>query len=130
MFCRFIESSFDSFVFSYTILFKREYLKSYGELWENHMKRNVTNQFPKEIWKTLNEPDMIDHPDLDSFVFCKVVDSDGVQLDKNKDFPKVDEELEDDYDTASEFYEEGSCLFLRYVLVKDLVLEGKVILLM
>ena len=92
------------------------------------METNVTNHFPKEIFSKLNEPEMIDHPDLDSFVFCQVVDRAGVQLDKYTDFPKVGEE--DDYDRVSELYNEGSCLFLRYALIKDLVLEGKVILLM
>lgn len=95
------------------------------------MKRNVTDHFPKDKWKALNEPDMIDHPDLNSFVFCKVVDSEGVQLDKYKDFPKVDEDSEDgNLDRTLEFRKEGDCLFVRYAIVKDLIYEGKVILLM
>jgi len=91
------------------------------------MKRNVTDHLPKEVWKTLDEPEMIDHPDLDSFVFCKVVDREGVLLDKYKDFS---DELGDDSDRIPELYIEGSCLFLRYSLVRDLLSEGKVILLM
>jgi hypothetical protein len=94
------------------------------------MTRNVTDHFPKDIWKRLNDPDMIDHPDLDSFVFCKVVDSDGVSIDKNQDFKvRREEGLEENFDRNLEFYKEGTCLFLRYLLVKDLVEEGKIILL-
>ncbi len=78
------------------------------------MRRSVTDHIPKEGWRKLNEPSMIERPSHDSYVFCKVV-RDGVDI----------------YDNGQEVrYDLGSCLFARYGVVRDLVSEGKVDLLM
>jgi hypothetical protein len=42
---------------------------------ERHFRRKVTGHFPQEIWKKLDEPEMIDAPDLDTYVFIRTKES-------------------------------------------------------
>jgi hypothetical protein len=37
------------------------------------LQTTVTNRFPQDVWRSLDEPDMIDEPDLDQYVMIKVV---------------------------------------------------------
>ena len=94
------------------------------------MKRSVTDHLPKEAWKKLDEPEMIVRPNLNSFVFCRVLDEEGVSLDNNMG---LDVELDSTQDSESEMYQhfqEGSQIFARYAVVRDLILKGQVELMM
>ena len=93
------------------------------------MRRSVTDQIPKEAWRKLDEPDMIDRPSLDKYVFCKVVFKDGVVINNHKGI-EIDQDEEFNGVEPERHYDCGSCLFARYGVVQDLVAEGKVDLLM
>jgi hypothetical protein len=90
-------------------------LKSYGELLEKHLSRTVLNHLPQEAWKKLDEPEMVEEPDWDRFVFCRVMQEDGVEIGT----------LEDMQEHAT-----GSCLIARYGAIQQHVLKGRIQLLM
>lgn len=76
---------------------------------------------------------MIDSPDLEQFVFCRVLET--VQIDVtgapntlNDDM--ANDEDEDDFGDNVQEQQAGSYLIVMYRTVRDLVLEGKVELLM
>ncbi|KAL7531446.1 hypothetical protein ACHAXR_004046 [Thalassiosira sp. AJA248-18] len=109
------------------------YLRQYGELLEKHYRRTVLNHLPKENWKKLDDKEMIDSPDLEQFVFCRVLET--VQIDVtgapntlNDDM--ANDEDEDDFGDNVQEQQAGSYLIVMYRTVRDLVLEGKVELLM
>mmetsp|Transcript_31728 Transcript_31728/g.57444 ORF Transcript_31728/g.57444 Transcript_31728/m.57444 type:complete len:274 (-) Transcript_31728:80-901(-) len=97
-----------------------DYLKEYGQLTERHLRRTVLDHLPKDAWKKLDEPEMIDTPNLDQFVFCKVLET--VEID-NHDAQGNDDD--DDEDGIQE-HKAGSCLIARYSAIRDLVLKGKI----
>eukprot|EP00553_Chaetoceros_curvisetus_P000225 CAMPEP_0204630042 /NCGR_PEP_ID=MMETSP0717-20131115/19448_1 /ASSEMBLY_ACC=CAM_ASM_000666 /TAXON_ID=230516 /ORGANISM="Chaetoceros curvisetus" /LENGTH=354 /DNA_ID=CAMNT_0051647155 /DNA_START=27 /DNA_END=1091 /DNA_ORIENTATION=- len=116
-----------------------DHLKTYGALYRGHMERSVTNNFPKEAWKKIDEDEMIQRPNLDTFCFCRVLDDQGVQIDsnaginsQNEDDDDIDEDDEDDEDEEPSVndYDPGSLLFVRYRAIRDLVREGRVELVM
>ena len=116
-----------------SIVNKVSYLRQYGELLEKHYKRTVLNHLPKEAWKKLDEPEMIDSPALEQFVFCRVVEN--VQIDVSGETKILDREYEqddedEDYGDNIQEHAAGSYLIVMYKLIRDLVLEGKVELLM
>lgn len=110
------------------------YLRQYGELLEKHYRRTVLNHLPKEAWKKLDEPEMIDSPDLEKFVFCRVLET--VQIDVASEPNTLNEDMADDDDDEDDFgenvqeHQAGSYLIVMYKKVMELVLEGKVELLM
>ena len=74
---------------------------------------------------------MIDSPDLEQFVFCRVIET--VSIDVSGETNALNEDLandEDDYGDNVQDHAAGSYLIVMYKQVKDLVLEGKVELLM
>ncbi|KAL7513165.1 hypothetical protein ACHAXN_010245 [Cyclotella atomus] len=103
------------------------YLRQYGELLEKHYRRTVLNHLPKEAWKKLDEPEMIDSPNLEEFVFCRVLEP--IQIDVSGDTTGDNEEGEDLIDTIQE-HGAGSCLIVMYKSIREFVLDGKVELLM
>jgi hypothetical protein len=84
------------------------YVQQYGELLERHLRRTVLDYLPKDAWKKLDEEEMIDSPNLDQFVFCKVL-----------------ERVEIDMDGIQE-HQPGACLIARYDAIREFVLEGKI----
>merc|ERR1712032_585780 len=105
------------------------YLKQYGELLENHLCRTVLNNFKKEAWRKLDEPEMIDSPDLDEFVFCKILESVEIDnRDKKAEVPLNDDNVDDDGDVQE--FEAGKMIIARYSAIEDFVLQGKVELVM
>jgi hypothetical protein len=76
---------------------------------------------------------MIDTPDLEQFVFCRVVET--VQIDVRGELGVLNEDLvndDDDDDNYGENIQEhaaGSYLIVMYRQIRDLVLDGKVELL-
>jgi hypothetical protein len=78
---------------------------------------------------------MIDTPDLEQFVFCRVVET--VQIDVRGELGVLNEDLvndddNDDDDNYGENIQEhaaGSYLIVMYKQIRDLVLDGKVELL-
>jgi len=116
-----------------------EYLKTYGGLVERHLNRTVLNAMPKEAWRKLNEPDMIDSPDLDAYVFCKVLETveiDSSTGDKKKkatstarDDDDSDEDDEDEMGSSIQEHTVGSFLIARYAAIQKHVLEGRIVLL-
>jgi hypothetical protein len=104
-------------------------LSEYGQLFENHMCRSVTDHIPKEAWRKLDEPSMIERPNLNNYVFCEVVHEEGVVIDNHKGMD-IDQDEELNGVEPERHYDPGSYLFARYGVVRDLVSEGKVDLLM
>lgn len=119
-----------SFLSSSIFPFQRLYLRQYGELLEKHYRRTVLNHLPKEAWKKLDEPEMIDSPDLEQFVFCRVVET--VQIDVRGELSALNEDLdnEDEFGDNIQEHAAGSYLIVMYKQIRDLVLDGKVELLM
>mmetsp|Transcript_2120 Transcript_2120/g.3129 ORF Transcript_2120/g.3129 Transcript_2120/m.3129 type:complete len:283 (+) Transcript_2120:86-934(+) len=99
-----------------------KYLKSYGELLEKHFKRTVLDHLPKDAWKKLDDPGMIDSPDLNKFVFCRVL-HERVEIDNT-----LEGEEKDDMNIQE--HQQGACLIVRYGAIKSLLSEEKVELLM
>jgi len=116
-----------------------EYLKTYGGSVERHFNRTVLNAMPKEAWRKLNEPDMIDSPDLDAYVFCKVLETveiDSSTGDKKKkkstsarDEDDSDEDDDDEMGSSIQEHTAGSFLIARYATIQKHVLEGRIVLL-
>ena len=116
-----------------------EYLKTYGGLVERHFNRTVLNAMPKEAWRKLNEPDMIDSPDLDAYVFCKVLEtveidsSTGDKKKKARSSARDDDDSDDDDDdemgSSIQEHTAGSFLVARYATIQKHVLEGRIVLL-
>jgi hypothetical protein len=81
----------------------------------------------------LDEPEMIDSPNLEEFVFCRVLEP--IQIDTSGDNTNdLDGELngrdgEDLVDNMQE-HAAGAYLIVMYKSIRDLVLDGKVELLM
>jgi len=101
------------------------------------MQRSVTDNITKDAWKKLDEPEMIERPNLDSYVFCRVL-VDEVTLNNQiglEDIGLGGNGGEDDEGgagglTQEETFRSGSQLFVRYAVIRELILEGKVELLM
>ena len=131
--CRIFFASFSLQESNFHLLFtQRAYLRQYGELLEKHYRRTVLNHLPKEAWKKLDEPEMVDTPDLEEFVFCRVTET--VQIDVTDEVKALNEDLndddEDDFADNVQEHREGAYLIVMYKKIRDLVVEGKVELLM
>lgn len=96
------------------------YLKGYGELLESHFNRSVLDHFPKKPWRKLDEPEMIDRPNMDRFVFCKALET----VEINNHDPLSGEEQQSEFNIQE--HQTGECLIVRYNAIRELVLEGKV----
>ena len=94
---------------------------------EKHYRRTVLNHLPKEAWKILDEPEMIDSPNLEEFVFCRVLEP--IQIDISGDNNEDDDGGDELIDTIQE-HAEGACLIVMYKSIREFVLNGKVELLM
>ncbi len=97
------------------------------------MRRSVLDQIPKDLWKKLDEPHMIERPNLDNYVFCEVVHEEGVVINNHRGIEVEednDEELNGMGVEPERHYDAGSFLFARYAVIRDLVFEGKIELLM
>lgn len=105
---------------------KIKYLRQYGELVEKHFRRTVLNHLPKEAWKKLDEPEMIDSPNLEEFVFCRVLEPIQIDVSGDNNEEEGGEEL---IDTIQE-HGAGSYLIVMYKSIREFVLDGKVELLM
>jgi hypothetical protein len=93
------------------------------------MERTVTNNLQKEAWKQLDAPEMIDRPNLDTYVFCNVLDEAGVIVNNYLGL-NLSEEAQEDGGARQQHFAKDSHIFVRYRAVRDLVTEGKVELLM
>lgn len=49
-------------------------MKDFHALLEQHLQTTVTNHFPQEAWKRLDEPDMIEQPDLEQYVMVRALE--------------------------------------------------------
>jgi hypothetical protein len=85
-------------------------LKEYGAMMERHMRCTVLDRFPQDVWKKLDEPEMIDQPDLDTYVFIKCISDVVIPAEEHRSVA-------------------GTFLIVRYSRVRDFILEGKVELL-
>jgi hypothetical protein len=84
---------------------------------ERHLNRTVLDHFPQDVWKKLDDPEMIDEPDLDTYVFIKT--RENVVIDSGtEDNPGLQQ------------HAAGTCLIVLYKRIRDLLLEEKVELLM
>lgn len=104
-------------------------MKAYGELFQGHMERTVTNHLQKGAWKRLDAPEMIDRPNLDTFVFCNVLDEAGVIVN-NYEGLNLSEETQEEGGARQQHFSKDSHIFVRYRAVRNLVTDGKVELIM
>jgi DNA replication complex GINS protein SLD5 C-terminus len=111
-------------------------LRTYLKLLEGHLHKTVLDHFPpQQVWKTLDAPEMIDEPDLSTYVFCRskedvtIADGDG---DGDRAHPiRYDDTDDFDRDAAASYRAAaGVCLIVRYSRVRNLFLQGKIELLM
>ena len=70
---------------------------------------------------------MIDGPNLERFVFCRVLEP--IVIDLRRENENDENEEEDLIDSIQE-HGEGACLIVMYETVREFVLDGKVELLM
>ena len=75
---------------------------------------------------------MIDTPNLEEFVFCRVLET--VQIDvsgenNGTDIAELLGEEDEDYGDTIQEHHAGACLIVMYKTIRDLVLEGKIELL-
>lgn len=80
------------------------YLKSYGELYESHLRNTVLDHVP-EAWQRLDEDTMIDKPDYDSYHFWLAKEA----IDKN--------------DTE---HDKGTCLVAKYKDMREMMVKDQV----
>mmetsp|Transcript_10386 Transcript_10386/g.9997 ORF Transcript_10386/g.9997 Transcript_10386/m.9997 type:complete len:96 (+) Transcript_10386:88-375(+) len=95
------------------------------------MRRTVLTHLPNGgNWDKMDEPQMIDKPNLDSYVFCRI--SETVELDNHKGLEGVipDDDEDEELGGSIQEHQSGSYLFVRYAVIRDLVLEGKAELLL
>eukprot|EP00573_Skeletonema_grethae_P004339 CAMPEP_0201693866 /NCGR_PEP_ID=MMETSP0578-20130828/6319_1 /ASSEMBLY_ACC=CAM_ASM_000663 /TAXON_ID=267565 /ORGANISM="Skeletonema grethea, Strain CCMP 1804" /LENGTH=301 /DNA_ID=CAMNT_0048179465 /DNA_START=64 /DNA_END=969 /DNA_ORIENTATION=- len=109
------------------------YLRQYGELLEKHYQRTVLNHMPAEGWKKLDDPEMIDSPDLEQFVFCRALEP--IEIDVSGEPNALndggeEEDDDDDYGDNLQPHDAGAFLIVMYKKVRELIAEGKVQLLM
>lgn len=81
------------------------------------MRRTVLDHIAKVAFRNLDEPEMVDSPDLDQYVFVKV-----------KEKAVIDTGTEDD--SFPEEHQAGKTLITRYSVVRDSFAQGKVELLL
>jgi DNA replication complex GINS protein SLD5 C-terminus len=111
-------------------------LQEYGLLLEGHLQQTVTNHFPQEAWKALDEPHMITPPStwLQGYVFCHVKESCTIDIggsgmsSSQSQFSHEDDDKDDD--EHERYQKAGDCIIVRYHKVRPLLQEGKVELLM
>ena len=84
---------------------------------ERHLRTTVLDHFPQDVWRKLDEPEMIDEPTLDTHVFIKAKETVDINMG-TKENPVLRQ------------HPEGSCIIVQYSWIRDLFLEGKVELLM
>ena len=95
------------------LLFQVEFLKGYGQLLESHLRHTVLDHVSKEALKRLDEPEMIDQPDLDQYIFVKV-----------KETSEINSGTEDE--PFAQEHQAGTTLITRYSVVRELFGQGKV----
>jgi len=68
-------------------------------------------------------------PDFNEFVFCRVTETVEIDNDMRGNNEEGEDE-EDEYERGIQEHSAGSCLIARYGSVRELILQGKVLLLM
>jgi hypothetical protein len=117
------------------------FLQDYGLLLEGHLQQTVTNHFPQEAWKALDEPHMISPPSdwLHGYVFCHVQESCTIDSGKtsssqsqfSQDHDDHDDDDDDEYEQQALHYQKaGDCSIVRYHQIRPLLEQGKVELFM
>ena len=94
---------------------QKSFLKEYGTLLEGHLRATVLDHFPQDVFKQLDEPEMIDEPDLETYIFIRC--KEDVLIDNATD------------NTQPDWHEKGTVLIVRYSRIRELLLENKVELL-
>lgn len=90
------------------------FLDEFYELLEGHLQKTVTNHFPQEAWKRLDEPEMIEKPRLDEYVMVRVFED--CTLRKGSEEART--------------LEEGSNLIVNYREVRTFLESGALQLIM
>lgn len=89
-------------------------MKDYLSLLEGHLETTVTNHFPQEAWRRLDEEEMIEKPDLDEYVMVRVMEDSTLRKGSEEARP----------------LEKGSNLIVCYREVQSLLELGAVQLIM
>lgn len=112
------------------------FLQEYGLLLEGHLQQTVTNHFPQEAWKALDEPHMISPPAdwLEGYVFCHVKESCTIDIGTTtssfSQFSQDDNDDDEEQQQALQYHQAGDCIIVRYHKIRHLLEEDKVELLM
>ena len=96
------------------------FVQDYTQLWKQHMETTTTSHFPQTVWKTLDDPEMIPSPNLDTFCWVRVVDE--VTLSPSS---WTQTEYEDEDDDELDVYHKGDKLILPYRAAKPLIEQGQ-----
>ena len=90
-----------------------DFLKGYGTLVENHLRRTVLDHISKDALKNLDDPEMIDTPDLEQYVFVKIRETCEFDLGVEEE-PNIQQ------------HDAGTTLITRYNVIRELFIQGKV----
>ena len=96
------------------MLFQVFFLSDFKQLLEKHLQTSVTDHFPQEVWKRLDEPEMIEQPDSDQYVMVRVLEDSTIR--------KGSEE--------ARTLEKGSNLIVNYREIRPFLESGALQLLM
>jgi len=94
------------------------------------MRRTVLNQLPESGgWKKFDEPEMIERPDLNNYICCRILEN--VEVDNHTGHDLRTGHTDEDMNLGGNIQElkAGTVYFVRYAVVKDFVEEGKIELL-
>uniref|UniRef100_A0A7S1BFA1 DNA replication complex GINS protein SLD5 n=1 Tax=Corethron hystrix TaxID=216773 RepID=A0A7S1BFA1_9STRA len=103
------------------------YLRGYGTILEGHLSSIVLQRLP-DPYQSLTDPEMIDGPDLDEYVFCKVGAEDLYVNNSISLSDGISKEGDNQEENAQVQYR-GRDIISRYACVREYIMEGKVMLL-
>ena len=83
------------------------FLSEFHALLEKHLQTTVTDHFPQEAWKRLDEPEMIEEPNLDQYVMVRVLE-DGTWPRGSEELLSEGDKVVIQYDTIRGFLESGA----------------------
>lgn len=98
---------------------EKQFLQDFHSLWTEHIEKTVTDHFPQSVWKKLDEPEMVQSPNLDEFCWVRVLQDITLHLSQSQS-----SQYDDDVDAHR--YNKGSVLVIPYSRVRDLIQEQKV----
>jgi DNA replication complex GINS protein SLD5 C-terminus len=104
-------------------------LKEYTSLLDSHLHKTVLDHFPQDVWKRLDEPEMIDEPELTSYVFVRTKEEVTIGINRDDFNENEDDNSVTNRHSHATVHDKGSCLIVLYSTVRNLFLQDKIELL-